>query len=290
MNVERIAVLMTCYNRKEKTVECLTRLKLQKGLGKYKTQIFLVDDGSQDGTGEEVRKQFPEVRILQGDGTLFWCGGMRFAFGEALKEGFDFYLWLNDDTMLYDFALHRMLNTYNNLSDIGIIVGSLCDPENQKLTYGGSRTIGRKWFSNRYEMVQPNQVPQRCDLFHGNCILLPKMVATVTGNLSRAYKHGAGDIDYALRAAKFGFTSWICPGYVGSCSKNKHVEPWKNRALSLNERIEAIHHPVIIARIEDWIVYTKKHHKLLWPLFYAQSFIIYRFPKLYFLLESFFSR
>ena len=51
MNIHKtIAVLLTCHNRKVKTISCLKSLyeaTLPKG---FSLEIFLVDDGSVDGT------------------------------------------------------------------------------------------------------------------------------------------------------------------------------------------------------------------------------------------------
>jgi GT2 family glycosyltransferase len=285
----RVAVIMTCHNRRDTTLECLHQLKEQKDIESINLKVFLVDDGSTDGTGEAVRQNYPDVIVLEGDGNLYWCGGMRLAFGEALKGVYDFFLWLNDDVKLYNFALYKMLKTSFFLSkELGkdaIVVGSFCDRKTRKLAYGGRR-IYKKWIPDKEKMVQPTQKPQQCDIFHGNCVLIPKTVALVTGNLSDAYKHGAGDMDYSVRAKKRGFSSWICPGYIGTCSRNRLIEQWKNTGLSIKERIEALNHPILLIHIEDWLLYMKKYYKFFWPFFYARSLIRLRFPRLYILLKT----
>ena len=75
-----IAAVMTCHNRKNKTLACLEKLINQDDIDNINLNIFLVDDGSIDGTGKAVKKNFPQVNLITGDGTLFWNGGMRVAF------------------------------------------------------------------------------------------------------------------------------------------------------------------------------------------------------------------
>ena len=53
---------------------------------------ILVDDGSTDGTGEAVQGEFPQVRLLRGDGRLFWGGGLRLAFAAAMAESIHYYM------------------------------------------------------------------------------------------------------------------------------------------------------------------------------------------------------
>ena len=61
--MKRIAVLMTCHNRKAKTIRCLRNLYCQN----INLDIFLVNDGCTDGTEEFVAKEFPKVNIIEGD-------------------------------------------------------------------------------------------------------------------------------------------------------------------------------------------------------------------------------
>jgi GT2 family glycosyltransferase len=104
----KIAVLMTCHNRREdaRLSCCAHASALPAGLA---FDVFLVDDGSTDGTSAGVAAEYPDVHLIGGDGSLFWNGGMRRAFDAALRGTFDAYLWLNDDTMLYPDALLRIV-------------------------------------------------------------------------------------------------------------------------------------------------------------------------------------
>ena len=78
----------------------MKKLINQDKIDKIDLNVYLVDDGSTDGTSEAVKKNFPQVNIIKGDGTLFWNGGMRVAFSKAMESEHDYYLWLNDDTIL----------------------------------------------------------------------------------------------------------------------------------------------------------------------------------------------
>ena len=288
MKKYKIAVLMTCYNRKKITIACLENLDKQSDSEMFDIDIFLVDDGSTDGTGRAVKARHPDAHVIQGDGSLFWCGGMRLAFGEALKHNYDFYLWLNDDTVLFPNAIRKLVDTYvdlhHRLKADAVVVGSLSDRVSNELTYGGSRFRSR-WHKTQYEMIAPGQTPLPCDVFHGNCVLIHQRIAGAVGNMSGDYKHGPGDKDYALRVSRAGFSSWICPGFVGTCSRNHLLERWRKKDMTLSERIEALNHPVVLARVKDWVVFTKKYHKWVWPSIYLRSLIRLHFPRFYIFLK-----
>src|SRR5687768_10351924 len=78
-----IAVLITCVNRRETPPSYLPELKAQELPPGYSLRIFLTDDGSSDGTGDAVRREFPQVTVLQGDGQQYWVGGTMMAWEAA---------------------------------------------------------------------------------------------------------------------------------------------------------------------------------------------------------------
>jgi GT2 family glycosyltransferase len=104
----RIAVLLTCHNRVERTLACLASLVAQS----WKTgeiKVVLVDAGSVDGTVEQVRRHHPAVAIVEQSPDLYWNGGMRVALAHAHEFDPDYYLWLNDDVELDPDAVQRLL-------------------------------------------------------------------------------------------------------------------------------------------------------------------------------------
>lgn len=224
MPLTTIAVLLTCYNRREKTLQCLQALYQQSLPEGIKLQPYLVDDASTDGTAEAVKQIYPNIHLIQGTGSLFWNGGMRSAFAAAQIEDPDYYLWLNDDTVLYPHALNTLLNVSTQLASQGrdkaIVVGSTLDPETNTPSYGGLKQT-YWWHPLKFHHIYPDSSqPQLCDTLHGNCVLVPRIVAALVGNLSPDYTHNLGDYDYGLKARHKGCSVWMSPGYLGTCSAN----------------------------------------------------------------------
>lgn len=252
-------------------------------------QIYLVDDGCTDGTGEAVKNRFPKIIVLQGDGKLFWCGGMRLAFGEALKKDFDYYFWLNDDSMLFTHALRNMIDTSRLLKKkIGkdvIITGSMQDPQTRLFTYGGRKRHSR-WRPMSFLPVEPSHKPEACDVFNGNCVLIPRNIAKVTGNLCADFTHGIGDYDYSLRAKSHGFSCWITPGFVGNCSRNPLKRSCKDKTLSIKERIDKLSTATGFVPANEYMLFTRRHGGILWPIFWLRTLVRKKFPLLWVLLRS----
>ena len=184
-----VCALLTCFNRRDTTLACLRALAASTGLAHGALHAVLVDDGSSDGTAQAVRAEFPWVEVVVSDGSLFWCRGMHLAFETAMRQGFDHYLWLNDDTTLRSDALAGLLACEALLRQRTeapiIVVGSTVDAATGAHNYGGERQPSRI-VRFRVERVSPSSAPQRCDTITGNIVLIPARVAQRVGNLDPA--------------------------------------------------------------------------------------------------------
>ena len=269
----KVAVLITCHNRKDKTLACLEALFLNALPKNYSIEVFLVDDGSNDGTEHSVRDKYPKVNLIKGSGNLYWNGGMRVAFDIAMKKGFEFYLWLNDDTILFPTALQSLLTTFDELQSKGnvIVVGSTRDKIDGQLTYGGM-TCPSKWKPIKFELIAPQGVPVECETMNGNCVLIPNQSAHALGNLEPKFVHAMGDIDYGLRACYAGFSIWLIRGYAGTCSNNTLNDFLSNNSLSLVGRLREMIKPKNLP-FSSWRVFTHRHVGLFWPLFWLWPYI-----------------
>ena len=268
-----VAVVLTCYNRREKTAACLRALMNQATqlAGRCTLRLVVTDDGSSDDTREMLASEFPQAVVILGDGNLFWAGGMRAAFGHALGEGHDFYLWINDDVELFPNCLQTLLDTHDAqikaTGKSGLVVGSMCNMQGQ-FTYGGMVRKGNGWV-RRYVQIQPGEAPLACDTMNGNCVLISRAAAAVLGNMDAAYRHGIGDMDYGLRATRAGIPVWVMPGYVGRCTHDHLIEgSYLDRTLPLAVRWKKITSPKGLAP-SAWLIYCRRHAGWLWPLHWA---------------------
>lgn len=280
MEHTRIAVLMTCYNRRNKTIKCLSNLMSQNPSCNRKIELYIVDANSSDGTFEAIKEQFPEANLIRCENNTFWCGGMRIAFQEASKHDYNYYLWLNDDIILKPNALETLIKTSDEVcpkqSQGSIIVGSLCDPDSGDHAYGGVVRIS-KLRSILFKPVKPSSEPQECDTMNGNCVLVSKKAAALAGNLSKDFTHAMGDNDYGLRAKTKGIPIWVAPDYVGTCRRNP-LPLWQDPNTTLAERLKHLHSPKGVPPYE-WFLFTKRHASLYWPIHMLSLYLRVLFPK-----------
>lgn len=230
--IKHIAVLITVHNRKNKTLTCLEKLFAQTLPDRHILEVYLTDDGCTDGTPEAIRKLYPQVNIINGDGSLYWNRGMYRAWQEAAKKNYDFYLWLNDDTYLYDGSLACLLEASLSKQDTAIIVGATESSDHKAMTYGGEDCDGK---------LQPvDGILSEIVTFNGNIVLIPALVYARLGNLNHYYIHNRGDTDYGIRAMKAGLKSFQAGKVLGMCNRDCLISWRKLPNLPLSERIKLI--------------------------------------------------
>jgi len=281
--MEKTAVLLTCHNRKEKTINCLISLykSIESTVSDMLFEIYLVDDGSTDGTSQEVALRFSGVNIIKGSGNLFWAQGMRLAWETALNRNqhYDFFLLLNDDVILVENFITDLLTTHaycmKTFHRSGIYVSSTKDFTNLKTSYGGLQ-IKYKGIKISTIKINPSNVPQRCTITNANILLVTKDVVKSIGILDSNYIHQFADYDYSLTASRKGIPVLVCPGFGGVCT-NDHGKSWKSSDFTLKERLNYLYSPTGLAYKEQ-IYYLKKNFKFQFPYYFTMLWLKTVFP------------
>lgn len=284
--MQRIAILLTCFNRKEKTLEALDYM--YKAYDSIKDSIaltvYLTDDGSSDGTGDAVREKYPEIKVLQGNGHLYWAGGMRNSWNEALKNNYDAYLLLNDDTVTYSSVFKELLKTHEyclkKYNQSGIYVGSTIDGKTGKLTYGGS-VLTNKFLAQSVRLVPNKKTPQECELGNANIMLVTKNVVDKIGILHEKFAHGLADFDYTLMAKKKNLPVLITSNVLGECTFD-HSDPYETlHLLPFKKRKRKLYHPTGLD-FKSNLQYMKRNFIFRLPLVFIAGWVKILFPKFYF--------
>lgn len=230
-----VAILITVYNRKEKTCECLNRIKEQQGLSHISTDIYIIDGGSTDGTTELIKSDYPQVhfKVIEG---VYWNRGMWHAWHWASSiRNYDYYLWLNDDTFIKDDCIASLLEASLRKNDQAIIVGASVDSRTQSvITYGGR--VGKG-------LVIPCGEFSEVERFNGNIVLVPDFVFRTLGNLDYYFTHSKGDIDYGKRARKAGIEIWQVGKPLGICDVHPRIDKWCDPDIPLSKRWKLLNMP-----------------------------------------------
>ena len=276
--MKKLAVIITVFNRIDKTILCLKKLYAQDEAVHYSIDVFITDGGSTDGTVEMVRKEFPDVDIKVEEG-VFWNRGMYKSWERAsTKGGYDYYLWLNDDVTLYDDCIQNLLTASEENNDKAIIVGATLDTGSKsKLTYGG-RIEGKG-----IAPIDGNLV--KVDHFNGNIVLVPSYVFERLGNLDYYYTHSKGDFDYGIRAKKAGINIYQCGKALGECDEHPRIDKWCDPEIPLKSRLKMLYRPNGMPPHETF--HLEKQTNILKAAFhYLTVHIRCVFPKIWVMMRS----
>lgn len=191
-----LLVVVLHYRGVDDTLECLASLARQTCPD---MRVLLVDNGSTDFAGVDPG---PGVELLRTGENLGWSGGNNAGIRLALQRGVDLVCLLNNDTVLADDALARLVATAVRLGPCILHPaidfyapgeGAQLDPslgEPDFLTarlLPGERTL--------YEVDSPN----------GACLLAHRALIEAVGLIDDRFFLLCEDADFGRRAVRAGF-------------------------------------------------------------------------------------
>ena len=285
--MKNIAILMTVFNRVEKTLLCLKTLFEADRQNVIEFKVFLTDDGSTDNTSEIIKKNFPNqnIEILKGNGQLFWNGGMINSWKAAISEGnFDGYLWLNNDSVVYSNLWKELLaaDLYSKekFDQEGIYVGSTYNKEKTELSYGGFNFVNKWTLKDKF--LIPDGTFQVCEAAHGNITYVSQNVVNKEGFFCDKYVHSGGDHDYSYLAHKHGFPVFVLREYVGECENDHEGGGFADfMKMSFKDRLKYLKSPLGF-NLQNTLLFNSRcfpyRYPFVWITGYGKAF----FPKIFF--------
>jgi len=116
----RVFVIILNWNGRDDTLECLASIK-EMDYSNY--EIVVVDNGSVDDSVDAILTQHPDITLLQTGVNLGYAGGNNVGIRWALKQGADYILLLNNDTIVAADLLSAFVNAANQLPT-GSVLGA----------------------------------------------------------------------------------------------------------------------------------------------------------------------
>ncbi|MDB6080371.1 MAG: glycosyltransferase family 2 protein [Akkermansiaceae bacterium] len=183
------------HNRREVTRACLTRLDQQGEFGR--STVCIVDDACTDGTRAMLAADFPRVRTVDGNGSLFWGGGILEGMKYAHAQGAEIFFWLNDDCIPEQGAIGLLVDRARETH--GICGGVCYDPADPSvITYSGE-LFGHGTLKPAAGEILP------VDMINGNLVAVHRDVVDRIGFIpGDRLPHYGGDSVYSLRARRAG--------------------------------------------------------------------------------------
>ena len=224
----KVALVIPVYNRRDTTLQALKSLTRIDNDG-LDVRVYIVDDGSTDGTSDAIREQYPDTRLIQGDGTLHYAAGTNRGITAALEWDPDYIVTMNDDAVFHEQFLQRLVSTArrNPRSIVGALL--LLWDEPHKVFQ-----VGQVWDTWKGGWIIPDDltafnVPENefeVECIVGNCVLFPTEAIRENGLMDeKTFPHGWGDAQYLMRMRKAGWRLLIQPKSYVWCEPNTNPAP-----------------------------------------------------------------
>ncbi len=218
----RIAVVTPVHNRKDITLLCLRSL-FHADLSGIELYVYVVDDGSTDGTADAIREIFPMVTVIPGTGDLWFTGGMNRGIEAAMENSPDYVLAINNDNVFDPAFLQRLLNCAqeNPRSIVGGLL-LLWDQPHRVFQVAPQWSIlsgGYRHWNHQTVWTVPS-LPWEVELIVGNCVLFPADAIKECGLMNEKLFPHYGDAEYTPRMRRHGWKLLIEPRARVFCQPN----------------------------------------------------------------------
>ena len=174
--------------------------------------VLLVDNGSPDGSGERLHRDFPELPYLQTGENLGYTGGNNRGFTWALAHGADHVVVLNNDTEVAPDCVRRLVEGAGAHPAVGLVAPKILVHDDPATLWfaGGDLALARGTGRHRGEGVAERAFaagarPGDITFATGCCFLLTRAALEATGGFDEGYFAYNEDVDlsYVLRRRGF---------------------------------------------------------------------------------------
>ena len=213
-----VSIVVLNYNAGKLLLNCIESIKKSS----YQNiEILVVDNISSDNSQIECKKKFPDIKLIQNDENLGYCGGNNAGIKKA--EG-EFIIILNPDTIVETNWIEELLNAQKEFGD-GLYQPKILslNEENTIQSTGNMLHI----FGFGFARDKGNKVTERKEEIEkvgyasGTCLFTTRKVLDKIGLLDEFLFLYHDDLDLGWRGAQIGINSFYVPK-----SKIYHVESY----------------------------------------------------------------
>ncbi len=180
-------------------------------------EIVFVDNASPDGSGNRINEKFgSNIQYIQSGGNLGFSGGCNVGIKHALKNGSDYVLLLNNDTIVKKDFLEHLVEELELRSGCGIAGGKgyfYSDPSILHMAGGEIdwlKATYKRYGAGERDVGQYDKI-REVDMISAYFMLVKREVFEKVGMLNEDYFGGLEECDFVLSAKKLGYNSLFVP-------------------------------------------------------------------------------
>lgn len=212
-----VSVIIVSWNVKDWLRICLQSLRRHTRQTTY--EVFVVDNGSQDGSAEMVETEFPDVHLLRNEANV----GFARASNQAIIDSQGKYIvLLNPDTFVRDDALSRMVGFLDDRPGIGALGCKVLTAEGEidlrcarrfptlqselfELTRLSFRFPDNRLFGRYLMSYWDHGDTREVEALSGACMMVRRQAVEEVGLLDETFFLYGEDIDWCYRLKRAGW-------------------------------------------------------------------------------------
>jgi GT2 family glycosyltransferase len=210
-NPVSVAVVVPVFNGSGFIGDCLESVRAQS----VACSVIIVDDASTDDSAALIAQRFPEVALIRNPVNLGFAATVNLGLQRA--NAADFVFVLNQDTVLDQACVARLIDAFGALPGAGIMGCKILYPDGETVQHGGGWLRRPGAFGEHFGRGEPvsagQDAPREVEFVTGAAIMLSRAALQVLGGLdtrlSTAYYE---DTDLCFRARAAGLGVWYWPG------------------------------------------------------------------------------
>ena len=213
-----LSIIIVNWNTRNLLCQCID--SLTQVLRKIDTEIFVVDNGSADGSVATVREKFPGVKLIENTVNMGFARANNQAIYQSSGE---YLLFLNPDTRVKDEAIPTMLSFIIAHAKAGLVGAQLLNADGSRqnsianfpslATELLNKSLLRRLFPEKFpgkERDYPG--PVEVDSVIGACMLVRRETVEQVGLLDEGYFLFLEETDWCFRMKKAGWKIYHIPG------------------------------------------------------------------------------
>ncbi len=215
-----LSIIIVNWNTRELLLQCLASIYAAQLTDPHLSfEVIVVDNASSDGSVQAVRKQFPQVHVIENAQNVGFARANNQAIAQSSGQ---FVLLLNSDTEVFPNALYRLTEFLDAHPGVGGAGPKILNPD-RSLQASCFRfpTVAREfwrllhleqiWPVVDYRMERWEQVrPRSVDVLLGACLLLRRDALDEAGVLDEIFFMYSEEVDLCYRLHQKGWElSWI---------------------------------------------------------------------------------
>ena len=210
-NPIKVYLIIVTYNAMKWAEKCFSSLRKSS----VPVQTIVVDNGSNDGTQDFIKNNFPEVEFLQSPENLGFGKGNNLGIEMAYKKGADFFYLMNQDAWIFDDSIQNLLDVFENhpkKEEIGILSPMHLDGSEEKLDLFLDKYIAQNFKTRMISDLYLNQVKSFYEISFINAAhwFLPKETVEKVGGFNPYFFHYGEDNEYVNRLHFHGKKILLC--------------------------------------------------------------------------------